>query len=127
VALNTIINTTSQKMTNLHLAKISQISCIKLYATLTCISTTYKTDKLLKWAGSLLSRTNTVIPVLRSHLSDKEKVVFYDGRPQNRGSIHMKFSITGQENGDLLISVIQLGTGLRIFAHLFLKLSWRTL
>ena len=41
-------------------------------------------------------------PVLRGHLWDKEKVVFKDRWPHKRGSIHMKFSLTGQEKGDLL-------------------------
>ena len=49
---------------------------------------------------------NTIKPVLRGHdLSDKEKVVLYDRWSIKRGSIHMKFSMTGQENGDLLIQV----------------------
>jgi hypothetical protein len=34
---------------------------------------------------------STVKPVLRGHLWDKEKVVFYDRWPLKRGSIHMKF------------------------------------
>ena len=41
----------------------------------------------------------TVKPVLRGHLWDKIKW------PLNRGSIHMKSSMTGQEKGDLLIQV----------------------
>ena len=36
---------------------------------------------------------------------DKEKVTFYDRRPLKRGSIHMKFAMTGQEKGDHLIQV----------------------
>jgi hypothetical protein len=39
--------------------------------------------------------------VLRGHLCDKVKVVFYDRWPLNRGSIHMKFSMIGQEKCDL--------------------------
>ena len=38
--------------------------------------------------------TRKVKPVLRGHLWGKEKVVF-------RGLNHMKFSMTGQEKGDL--------------------------
>jgi hypothetical protein len=41
---------------------------------------------------------NIVKPVLRGHLSDKEKLSY------KTGSIHMKFS-TRQEKGDLLIQV----------------------
>ena len=43
----------------------------------------------------------TVKHVLRCHLSDKEKVAFYDRWPLKRGSIHMKFSMTGQEKANL--------------------------
>ena len=43
--------------------------------------------------------TCTVKPVLRGHIWDKEKVVFRDRWPL------MKFSMTGQEKGDLLIQV----------------------
>jgi hypothetical protein len=43
--------------------------------------------------------------VLRGHLSDKEKVAFYDWWPLKRGSIHMRFSMTGQEKCDFLIQV----------------------
>jgi len=46
---------------------------------------------------------NTVKPVLRGHLWDKERVALYDRWPFKRGSVHMKFSMKGQENGDLLI------------------------
>jgi len=49
--------------------------------------------------------TCTVKPVLRGHLWDKEKVAFTDRWPLKRGSIHIKFSMTGQEKGDLLIQV----------------------
>ena len=49
--------------------------------------------------------TTTLIPVLRGHLSDKEKVVFKDRWPLKRCSIHMKCSMTGQEKSDLLIQV----------------------
>jgi hypothetical protein len=41
----------------------------------------------------------------RGILWDKEKMVFLDKWPLKRGSIHMKFSITGQEKGDLLIQL----------------------
>jgi hypothetical protein len=40
---------------------------------------------------------NTVNLVLRCHLGDKEKVTLWDRWPLKRGSIHMKFSMTGQE------------------------------
>jgi hypothetical protein len=40
--------------------------------------------------------------VLRGHLWDTENVVFEDRWPLKRGSIHMKFCMTGQEKGDLL-------------------------
>jgi hypothetical protein len=49
--------------------------------------------------------SNTVKPVLRGHLWDKENVVFYDRWPLKRDSIHMKCSMIGQEKGDLLIRV----------------------
>ena len=45
---------------------------------------------------------NTVKPVLRGHLWDKDKVVFYHRCPLKRGSIHMKFSMTGPEKSDFL-------------------------
>ena len=48
---------------------------------------------------------NTVKPVLRGHLWDKEIVASYDRWPLKRGSINMKFSMTGQEKDDLLIQV----------------------
>jgi len=48
---------------------------------------------------------HTVKPVLRGHLWDQEKVALYDRWPLKRGTIHIKFSMTGQENGDLLIQV----------------------
>jgi hypothetical protein len=58
--------------------------------------------------------TCTVKPVLRGHLWNKEKVVFQDRLPLKRGSIHMKFSMTGQEKGDLLIQVTA-WAGLTVF------------
>ena len=48
---------------------------------------------------------NTVKPALRGHIWDIEKVVFQDRLPLKRGSIHMKFSIMGQEKGDLSTQV----------------------
>ena len=42
----------------------------------------------------------TVKPVLRSHLWDKNKWSYKTG-DLLRGSIHMKFSMTRQENGDI--------------------------
>ena len=50
----------------------------------------------------------TVKLVLRGHIWDKEKVIFLRVWPLKRGSIHMKFSMTGQENSDLLIQVTAL-------------------
>ena len=47
----------------------------------------------------------TVKPVLRGHIWDEEKVGFYDRWHLKRGSIHIKFSMTGQQRGDLLIQV----------------------
>ena len=41
----------------------------------------------------------TVEPVLRGHLWYKLKI----NRPYKTGSIYIKFSMTGQEKGDLLI------------------------
>ena len=38
---------------------------------------------------------------LRGHIWDKEKVALWDGGYINRISIHMKFSMTGQEKGHL--------------------------
>ena len=49
--------------------------------------------------------TNTVKPVLRGHPWEKEKVALYNRWPIKRGSIHMKFSMTGQKKSDLLIQV----------------------
>jgi hypothetical protein len=49
---------------------------------------------------------HTVVkPVLRGHLWDKEKVALKDRWPLKRGSIHMKFSMTWQDKGELLIQV----------------------
>ena len=42
----------------------------------------------------------TVKPVLRSHLWDKKKWSYKTG-DLLRGSIHMKFYMTRQENGDI--------------------------
>jgi len=47
----------------------------------------------------------TVRSVLRGHIRDKEKAARWDRWPLKRGSIHMKFSMTGQEKYDLLIEV----------------------
>ena len=57
-----------------------------------------------------------VKPVFRGHLWDKENVVFYDMWPLKRGSIHIKFSMTGPrlEKGDLLIEVT-VWAGLTVF------------
>jgi hypothetical protein len=44
-------------------------------------------------------------PVLRGHLWDKEKCFFKTGDLSNRGSMHMNFSMTGQDKVDLLIQV----------------------
>jgi hypothetical protein len=49
--------------------------------------------------------TITVKPVLKGHLWDKEKVVFWDKWPLKTGSIDMQFPMTGQEKGDILIQV----------------------
>jgi hypothetical protein len=38
--------------------------------------------------------------------SPKTKWSFKTGVPLKRGSIHMKFSMTGKEKGDLLIQVV---------------------
>jgi len=45
----------------------------------------------------------TVKPVLRGHFWDKERVVLWYRWPLERGSIHIKFTMSGQ--GDLLIQV----------------------
>ena len=42
-----------------------------------------------------------VKPVIRGHLWERKKVVLYDRWPLKRGSVHMKFSMTGQEKDDL--------------------------
>jgi hypothetical protein len=52
-----------------------------------------------------LKKQDGVNPILRRHFWDKEKVVFEDRRPLKRGSIHMNFSIKGQEKGDPLKQV----------------------
>jgi hypothetical protein len=49
--------------------------------------------------------SHTVKPVLRGHLWEKEKVAFKDRWPLKRGSIQMKFSMTGHEKGDHIIQV----------------------
>jgi len=49
--------------------------------------------------------TCSVKPVLRGQLLYKEKVVLLDRWPVKRGSVEMKFSMTGQEKGDLIIQV----------------------
>jgi hypothetical protein len=46
----------------------------------------------------VLKKVYTVKLVLRGHLWDKEKVVLQVRRSLKRGSIHMKFSMSGQEN-----------------------------
>ena len=48
---------------------------------------------------------STIKPVLRGHLLDKEKVTLLDRWPLKRGSIHLVFSMTEKEKGDLLILV----------------------
>ena len=45
-----------------------------------------------------LRNSHTVKPVLRGHLQDKENVALLNRCPLKRGSIHMKFTMTGQEN-----------------------------
>ena len=53
---------------------------------------------------------NTVLvkPVLTGHLWVREKVVALSDRwPLKRGTIHIKFSMTGQEKDDLLIQVTE--------------------
>jgi len=58
------------------------------------------------WVRDLGGRIGyTVKPVLRGHLCDKEKMALLDRWPLKRGSIHLKFSITGQDKGGLLIQV----------------------
>ena len=47
----------------------------------------------------------TVKPVLRGHLWDKENMTLQVRWPLKRGSIHMKFSMTGQEKYDISIQV----------------------
>jgi hypothetical protein len=44
---------------------------------------------------------NTVKPVLRGHLWDKAKMAWEDRWPLKRGLFHKKFSMTGQEKGNL--------------------------
>ena len=48
---------------------------------------------------------DTEKPVLRGLLWDKENVVFEEGWPLKRGSIHMNVSMTGKEKGNILIQV----------------------
>ena len=47
----------------------------------------------------------TFKPVVRGHPWNKEKVSLQDRWPLKRSSIHMTFSMTGKEKGDLLIQV----------------------
>jgi len=56
-------------------------------------------------SASRTSVTIAVKPVLRGHIWDKENVVLQYRWPLKGGSIHMKFSMTGQEKCDLLIQV----------------------
>ena len=49
------------------------------------------------WHWKSRDMHNTVKPVLRGQLWDKEKVTLQDRWPLKRGSFHMKFSMTGQE------------------------------
>ena len=59
-----------------------------------------KWNSWLKWLFIyiyILYIVYIVKPVLRGHLWDKEKVVFQERWPLKRGSIHMKFSMTGQK------------------------------
>ena len=42
---------------------------------------------------------------IKRYLKEKEKVVSWDRWPLKKGSIHMKFSMTWQEKGNLLIQV----------------------
>jgi hypothetical protein len=68
----------------------------------------FKSSKLPSFLKVILKGPNSkklVKSVLRGHLCDKVKVVFYDRWSLNRGSIHMKFSMIGQDKGDLLIQV----------------------
>jgi hypothetical protein len=51
------------------------------------------------------THSNTVRHVLRDRFWDHEKVALYGRWPLKRGSIHMKFSMTGWEKGELLIQV----------------------
>jgi hypothetical protein len=46
-----------------------------------------------------------VKPVFKGHLRDKEQIVFEDRGSLKRGSIHIKFCLTGHEKGDLLLKV----------------------
>ena len=58
-----------------------------------------------KWYIYEIYERGRVKPVLRRHLWDKEKVVLQEKWSLKRGSIHMKFTMTGQEKGELLIQV----------------------
>ena len=55
--------------------------------------------------GDTSGAGSTVKPVLRDHPWEKEKMALKDRWPLKRGSINMKFSMTRQEKGDLLIQV----------------------
>jgi hypothetical protein len=46
---------------------------------------------------------HSVKPVLRGHTWDNEEVALQDRWPLKRGSIHMKCSMNGQEQDNLLI------------------------
>jgi hypothetical protein len=46
-----------------------------------------------------------VKPVSRGHLWDKDKMALLDRWLLKRAWIHMKFSATGQEKGDLMIKI----------------------
>ena len=51
------------------------------------------------------SNIYTIKSVLKGHLWDKENMAIKDRWPLKPGSIHMKFPMTGQEEGDLLTQV----------------------
>jgi len=52
-----------------------------------------------------LNKNYTVKLVLRGQLWDKENVALQDSWPLKWGSTHVKFSMSGHENDDLLIQV----------------------
>ena len=67
--------------------------------------------------GTITALTFLIIvkPVLKVTYEKWKKVLWYDRWPLKRGSVHMKFSMTGQEKGGLLIIPIIYKKNIKIY------------